>query len=102
MCQNDIQPLCFEEACAKHDIKSAQRYGVQVNNEAFLVNRARSMFEEAMAGHFIIISNRDPEAAIGGEGHPHDGGQLLMDEVVSATRIQQGDEVTIPDTKSQE
>jgi hypothetical protein len=73
---------------------------VQVNNEALLINRDSSLFEEATAGHFITISNSDPEAAVGGEGHPHNGGQLLVDEVMSATEIQQGDEVTIPDMKS--
>jgi hypothetical protein len=58
------------------------------------------MFEESPTGHLITISNCDPETAIGGEGYPNDGGQLLMDEVMRAPGIQQGDEVTIPDTKS--
>jgi predicted RNA-binding protein with PUA domain len=58
------------------------------------------MLEESMAGNLITISDRDPEAAVGGEGHPHDGGQLLVDEVMSATGIKQGDEVMILDAKS--
>jgi hypothetical protein len=61
-----IGPSVFEEARAEHDIKSAQWYGVQVNNEALLVNRDSGMFEEVTACHFITISNRDPEAAGGG------------------------------------
>lgn len=87
----------FEKTCAKDDVESAQWYGVQVDNEMLFVNRESSLLKESTAGHLITISDRDSEAAVGGKRQSHNGGQFFMDEVMSATRIKQGDQVTIPD-----